>query len=52
MRKEWRNPSHDDFKGKTLWSLYNSGTEALKTCSPTRMMSSHIKLHKELTALA
>ena len=52
MRKEWRNPSHDDFKGKSLWSLYNSGTEALKTCSPTRMMGSHIKLHKELTALA
>ena len=52
MRKELRNPSHVDFKGKSLWSLYNAGTEALKTCSPTRMMSSHIKLHKELTALA
>ena len=52
MRKEWKNPSHNDFKGKSLWSLYNAGTEALKTCSPTRMMGSHIKLHKELTALA
>ena len=52
MRKEWKNPSHDDFKPKSLWSLYNAGTEALKTCSPTRMMGSHIKLHKELVAIS
>ena len=52
MKKEWKNPSHDAFDDDSLWSLYNAGTEALKTCSPTRMMSSHIKLHKELVALA
>ena len=52
MKKEWKAPSHNDFKEKSLWSLYNAGTEALKTCSPTQMMGSHIKLHKELTALA
>ena len=52
MRKEWKNPSHDAFDDDSLWSLYNAGTEALKTCSPTRMMSSHIKLHRELVALA
>ena len=52
MRREWKNPSHDAFDDDSLWSLYNAGTEALKTCSPTRMMSSHIKLHRELTALA
>ena len=52
MRKEWKNPSHEEFNDDSLWSLYNAGTEALKTCSPTRMMSSHIKLHRELTALA
>ena len=52
MKKEWKNPSHDAFDDDSLWSLYNAGTEALKTCSPTRMMSSHIKLHRELTALA
>ena len=45
-------PSHDEFKNDSLWSLYNAGTEALKTCSPTRMMSSHIKLHKELVAIS
>ena len=52
MRKEWKDPSHDEFNNDSLWSLYNAGTEALKTCSPTRMMSSHIKLHRELVALA
>ena len=52
MKKEWKNPSHDAFDDDSLWSLYNAGTEALKTCSPTRMMSSHIKLHRELVALA
>ena len=52
MRKEWKNPSHEEFNDDSLWSLYNAGTEALKTCSPTRMMSSHIKLHRELVALA
>jgi len=52
MRREWKNPSHQEFDDDSLWSLYNAGTEALKTCSPTRMMSSHIKLHRELTALA
>ena len=52
MRKEWKNPSHQEFDDDSLWSLYNAGTESLKTCSPTRMMSSHIKLHRELVALA
>ena len=52
MRKEWKNPSHQEFDDNSLWSLYNAGTESLKTCSPTRMMSSHIKLHRELIALA
>lgn len=28
--QEFRNPRHDEFKGGTLWSLYNSITENLK----------------------
>lgn len=28
--EEFRNPRHAEFKGKTLWSLYNSITENLK----------------------
>ena len=27
---EFRSPSHDEFKGETLWSLYNAITECLK----------------------
>lgn len=27
---EWRSPSHDDFKPRTAWSLFNSFTEILK----------------------
>ena len=52
MRREWKSPSYSDFEDTNLWSLYNAGTEALKSCSPTRMMNSHIKLHRELKALA
>jgi hypothetical protein len=28
--EEFRNPRHEEFKGRTLWSLYNSITENLK----------------------
>lgn len=27
---EWRKPSHDDFKPRTFWSLFNDFTEVLK----------------------
>ena len=28
--KEWRNPRHEQFQARTLWSLFNSFTEVLK----------------------
>ena len=28
--KEFRDPQHPEFRGKTLWNLYNSVTENLK----------------------
>jgi hypothetical protein len=28
--KEWRNPQHEGFKVRTLWSLFNSFTEVAK----------------------
>ncbi len=28
--KEFRNPRHEEFKGSTLWTLYNAVTETLK----------------------
>jgi hypothetical protein len=35
--KEFRNPRHDDFKGNTLWNLYNSVTENLKGSNFTKL---------------
>ena len=28
--REWREPRHQEFKGRDVWSLFNSFTEALK----------------------
>ena len=28
--KEWRNPRHEEFEARTLWTLFNSFTETLK----------------------
>ena len=28
--REWRNPRHDEFQSRTLWTLFNSFTEVLK----------------------
>ncbi len=28
--QEWRSPTHDEFKERTVWSLFNSFTEVLK----------------------
>ena len=28
--REWKNPSHEEFAPRTLWSLYNAFTEAVK----------------------
>lgn len=43
--KEFRNPRHEDFRGETLWNLYNSVTENLKGSDfsklPQRTMVCH-----------
>jgi len=28
--REWRNPRHEEFRARTLWTLFNSFTEVLK----------------------
>jgi len=33
--KEWEEPSHDDFKPRNAWSLFNAFTEVLKPRSIT-----------------
>ena len=34
MLKEWREPSHDEFRPRTAWSLFNAFTEAHKSVNP------------------
>ena len=45
MKKEWEKPKYDDFNDRTLWSLYNAGTEALKTTAPRHRMKRQIAMH-------
>ena len=49
MKREWLKPSHDSFDSRTVWSLYNAGTEALKTTPPMHRMKRQIDMHKMFT---
>lgn len=42
----WKNPPHEVFQDKNMWSLYNSCTEALKSTPPNKIIEQHIKLHE------
>jgi len=46
--KEWHKPSHEEFEPRTLWSLYNAVTEALKSSPPQSILERHIQLHAHL----
>jgi hypothetical protein len=46
MHKNWLKPKHDDFGPRNMWSLYNAGTEALKSSPPLKIMEQHIRLHE------
>jgi len=46
--KEWISPSHPEFEPRTLWSLYNAVTEALKSSPPQSILERHIQLHAHL----
>ena len=48
VKKEWLTPSHDEFEDRSVWSMYNAVTEALKTAPPTKIMEKHIALHQLL----
>ena len=50
VKKEWLNPSYEDFKPRTMWSFYNACTEALKSCPPLVIMEKHIALHKLMSS--
>jgi hypothetical protein len=49
VKKEWLNPSFEDFKPRTMWSFYNACTETLKSCPPIVIMEKHISLHAAIT---
>lgn len=42
---EWRSPSHEEFRGRNLWSLFNACTEAYKGQNPMTTMHRSEALH-------
>ena len=45
VKREWQEPSHEEFEDRNAWSYYNAVTEALKTAPPNRILEKHIALH-------
>ena len=45
MLKEWREPSHDDFRPRNAWSLFNAGTECMKGTNPNTIVNRTQALH-------
>lgn len=43
--KEWREPSHEEFRPRTLWSLFNSYTEVFKLGNPHTTVRRSQALH-------
>lgn len=51
VKREWLSPSHEEFASRSMWSLYNAATEALKSSPPRTIMEKHLKLHHMITRL-
>jgi hypothetical protein len=47
---EYETPSHDEFAGRTAWSLYNAATARMKAQSPARQVDGFKALNSVLTA--
>tara|TARA_B110000444_G_scaffold197342_1_gene188180 strand:+ start:15022 stop:15813 length:792 start_codon:yes stop_codon:yes gene_type:complete len=45
-RNSWVKPPQDDFSDRTLWSLYNAFTEALKSSTARDVMENHVASHE------
>lgn len=52
LRDEWLKPSHPEFAGRNMWSLYNAATESLKSCPPVSIMEKHLQLHRSFEAIS
>ena len=46
--REWRNPLHEEFNARNVWSLYNAMTSSLKSTPPNKIMEKHIALHDKM----
>lgn len=46
MFRAWQKPAHADFEDRTVWSLYNAATEAIKTSTPMRALKTYSGIHK------
>ena len=44
--REWREPSHEEFQDRNVYSLYNAFTEAGKRGQPGRMLDRYTGIHK------
>jgi hypothetical protein len=42
---EWREPRYEDFRPRTVWSLFNAFTEIMKGTNPAAMVQRTITLH-------
>jgi hypothetical protein len=48
LKDEWLKPSHEEFRDRNMWSLFNGATEALKSCPPTVIMEKHAGVYQAL----
>jgi len=48
LKEAWLRPRHEEFEPRNMWSLYNAGTECLKSSPPISIMEKHIQLHNTL----
>lgn len=46
LAQEWREPRHDEFKGRNLYSMFNCTTEILKGCNPFSLLTKTQTLYK------
>jgi hypothetical protein len=46
--EQWNRPKHREFEPRTLWSLYQATTEALKSSPPINVMENHVNAHRLL----
>lgn len=49
LKKEYEEPTYEEFSDNSLWSLYNNVTHSLKTSHTTEYVDRHVNLHNFIT---